>query len=99
VVFIPNKDSKPSSDALGLSSGSGLAVGERNLYAVLQAISQDYGRVIIANGSLNRTPAVVDIGSDREDDTLRKVLKPIGLDWASIDKAVYVDRPFGAVEN
>ena len=97
VVFIPNKDSRPSSDALGLSSG--LAVGERNLYAVLQAISQDYSRVIIANGSMNRTPAVVDIGSDREDDTLRKVLKPIGLDWASIDKAVYVDRPFGAVEN
>jgi hypothetical protein len=56
-------------------------------------ISQDYGKTIIANGSLSRKPAVVEVRSDDVDGTLWKVLKPIDLDWAYIDNAVYVDRP------
>lgn len=100
IVFIPNKYARPrSTDALDFASGSGLRIKQKSLNALLQAISQDYGKTIIVNGSLNKKPAVVDVGSDQIDDTLRKVLTPIELDWAYIDTAVYVDRPLGNVDN
>lgn len=95
LVFIPNKDARPiSSDALGVTSGSSMRGGNGTLYGILQMISQDYGKTIIANGSLSKKPAVVEVGSEDVNSTLWKVLKPIDLDWAFIDKAVYVDRPF-----
>jgi len=102
IIFIPNKSARlRSSDAFGFASGSGSCLQTRNsdLYAVLQAISQDYGKTIIANGSLDRRPTVIDLSSDRIEETLRKVMKPMDLAWAHIDEAVYVDKPFRKAEN
>ncbi len=98
IVFIPSRDTKVRpTDALGLASEASTTVRDRSLFGVLQAISQEYDKTIIANGSLDKKPAVFDISGRDVEQALHKVLRsePVHLDWAFIDEAIYVDRPYG----
>lgn len=95
IVFIPTGNQRSLSvDTFGFSVGSGFRPAGNDLYSALQSLAQDYGVTIIANAQLDMKPSVVDLGSDSAEDALRKTLKPVGLTWAFIDEAVYVDREF-----
>lgn len=99
VVFIPSRETRQrSTDAFGLAQ-NGAQGRDRSLFGVLQAVSQEYSTPIIANGSLDKKPSVVDIGSGDIGGALRKVLEPVDLDWAFIDKSVHVDRHYRHLED
>ncbi len=95
IVLIPtgSRSSFPA-NAFGFPIDAGFRTAGNDLHAALQSLAQDYGMPIIANAQLNVKPSVVDLGSDSVEDALRKTLKPVGLTWAFIEKAVYVDREF-----
>lgn len=94
IVFIPTDNTcSASTDAIALYNGGATLTG-RGVYDNLQTVSQSRGLAIIANGSLHRGAGVVDLRSTSNEDMMRNLLEPMGLTWAFIDNAVYVDREF-----
>lgn len=91
IIFLPNQTSSGGGMYSFPTAGVGLGQSDTSLYPMLQSISSEYGVPVIANGRLREKPSAVDIGSSTLTETLRKALRPVGLDWLSADGAVYVD--------
>lgn len=100
IVLIPTGNKHMSStNTFDFSVRPGFRPVGNNLYLTLQSLAQNYGVTIIANAKLDVKPSVVELGSDSMEDALRKALRPVGLTWGFIDKAIYVDLDFKRPED
>ena len=99
IIFLPTqKQAFSARNTFGFSIGdSGFSQAGTGLYPTLETVAQDYGVAVVANAYLPGNPSVLGLGEGDLDQALRKVLKPIGLDWLYADGAVYVDREYKVV--
>lgn len=96
IVYLPSKfRGSYAKDMYSLSlNDPDYMSNHADLYTGLQSIAEDYGVLVIANATVKDKSPVVAVGDGDLEWRLRSTLKPVGLDWAFADHAIYVDRKY-----
>lgn len=88
-VFLPSGKASDQDVAIEVPG-----TGYQNVYRALQEIAAAYNVPVIANSNLHVNVPCIDIPSATLAEQLRRITKPVGLDWLCVDGVVYVDRSY-----